>query len=78
MTRSPGSAADRAALVALFHAALVDTQISTSGSTYAYARRRPVTAIRTGAITPDTRPGPRSTRPRPTRAATTLTLARPR
>ncbi|MBW5483931.1 vanadium-dependent haloperoxidase, partial [Streptomyces bambusae] len=55
VTRSSGSAADRAALVALFHAALVDTQIATADSKYAYLRWRPVTAIRTGAI--DREPG---------------------
>ncbi|AUA08556.1 PAP2 superfamily protein [Streptomyces malaysiensis subsp. malaysiensis] len=33
--------------------ALVDTQIATSGSKYAYERWRPVTVIRTGAIDPD-------------------------
>ncbi|WP_407839853.1 vanadium-dependent haloperoxidase [Streptomyces sp. DSM 116496] len=53
VTRSQGSAAERAALVGLFHAALVDTQIATSDSKYAYTRWRPVTAIRTGAIAPD-------------------------
>ncbi|MEB8338092.1 phosphatase PAP2 family protein [Streptomyces endophyticus] len=39
--------------VALFHAALVNTQIATSDSKYAYLRWRPVTAIRTGTIAPD-------------------------
>ncbi|WP_308313401.1 vanadium-dependent haloperoxidase [Streptomyces sp. G1] len=53
VTRSHGSAAERAALVGLFHAELVDTQIATSDSKYAYTRWRPVTAIRTGAIAPD-------------------------
>lgn len=53
VTRSHGSAAERAALVGLFHAALVDTQIATSDSKYAYTRWRPVTAIRTGAIAAD-------------------------
>ncbi|WP_222722075.1 vanadium-dependent haloperoxidase [Actinomadura alba] len=46
LTRSPRSPADRAKLVALFHIALVDTQIATSDSKYAYLRWRPVTAIR--------------------------------
>ncbi|WP_369264791.1 hypothetical protein [Streptomyces sp. R35] len=45
--------AGQAGLVALFHVALVDTQIATSDSKYAYLRRRPVTAIRTGTIDPD-------------------------
>ncbi|MFH9403961.1 vanadium-dependent haloperoxidase [Streptomyces sp. NPDC017638] len=53
LARSPRSAAARARLVALFHVALVDTQIATSDSKYAYLRWRPVTAIRTGAIDPD-------------------------
>ncbi|MFE9630801.1 vanadium-dependent haloperoxidase [Streptomyces sp. NPDC006463] len=53
VARSHGSTADRAALLALFHAALVDTQIATSDSKYAYLRWRPVTAIRTGSIAPD-------------------------
>ncbi|MFD5512895.1 vanadium-dependent haloperoxidase [Streptomyces sp. NPDC127051] len=53
VTRSHGSAADRAELVALFHAALVDTQIATSDSKYAYARWRLVTAIRTGSVGTD-------------------------
>ncbi|GLW06494.1 hypothetical protein Misp01_16240 [Microtetraspora sp. NBRC 13810] len=38
--------AERAALVALFHVASVDTQIATSDAKYAYTRWRPVTAIR--------------------------------
>ncbi|MFF0085733.1 vanadium-dependent haloperoxidase [Streptomyces canus] len=45
--------AGQARLVALFHVALVDTQIATSDSKYAYDRWRPVTAIRTGTIDPD-------------------------
>ncbi|MEU7552685.1 vanadium-dependent haloperoxidase [Streptomyces sp. NPDC044571] len=53
VARSHRSAADRAELVALFHAALVDTQIATSDSKYAYTRWRPVTAIRTGDIATD-------------------------
>ncbi|MGW6706593.1 vanadium-dependent haloperoxidase [Streptomyces sp. NPDC054956] len=53
VTRSHGSAAERAGLIALFHAALVDTQIATSDSKYAYTRWRPVTAIRTGSIGTD-------------------------
>jgi len=51
--RAPRSSADRARLVALFHTALVDTQIATSDSKYAYERWRPVTAIRTGDIDRD-------------------------
>ncbi|MFJ3881065.1 vanadium-dependent haloperoxidase [Streptomyces sp. NPDC090077] len=53
VARSHGSSADRASLVALFHAASVDTQIATSDGKYTYVRWRPVTAIRTGAIDPD-------------------------
>ncbi|WP_241694998.1 vanadium-dependent haloperoxidase [Streptomyces sp. C] len=53
VARSHGSAADRASLVALFHAASVDTQIATSDGKYTYVRWRPVTAIRTGAVDPD-------------------------
>ncbi|MER5181170.1 vanadium-dependent haloperoxidase [Streptomyces sp. NPDC002896] len=51
--RAPRSDAARAELVALFHVALVDTQIATSDSKYAYTRWRPVTAIRTGSIDQD-------------------------
>ncbi|OAH12551.1 vanadium-dependent haloperoxidase [Streptomyces jeddahensis] len=51
--RAPRSDAERAELVALFHVALVDTQIATSDSKYAYTRWRPVTAIRTGSIAQD-------------------------
>ncbi|MEV6651687.1 vanadium-dependent haloperoxidase [Streptomyces sp. NPDC051219] len=51
--RAAGSAAERARLVALFHVALVDTQVATSDSKYAYERWRPVTAIRTGAVDRD-------------------------
>ncbi|MGK5531872.1 vanadium-dependent haloperoxidase [Streptomyces sp. URMC 129] len=39
---------ERATLVALFHTALVDTQIATSDSKYAYVTWRPVTALRAG------------------------------
>ncbi|MGV9455007.1 vanadium-dependent haloperoxidase [Streptomyces sp. NPDC003635] len=53
VARSALSSAGQARLVALFHVALVDTQIATSDSKYAYLRWRPVTAIRTGAIDPD-------------------------
>lgn len=53
VARSHGSTADRAALLALFHAASVDTRIATSDSKYTYVRWRPVTAIRTGAIGTD-------------------------
>ncbi|MFF9865152.1 vanadium-dependent haloperoxidase [Streptomyces sp. NPDC013953] len=53
VSRSPESVAARARLVALFHTALVDTQIATSDSKYAHLRWRPVTAIRTGSIDPD-------------------------
>ncbi|MEU3527798.1 vanadium-dependent haloperoxidase [Streptomyces sp. NPDC038707] len=53
LARSQRSAAGQARLVALFHVSLVDTQIATSDSKYAYLRWRPVTAIRTGDIDPD-------------------------
>lgn len=53
LARSSESSAQRAELVALFHIALVDTQIATSDTKYAYLRWRPVTAIRTGEIAPD-------------------------
>ncbi|MGW0477066.1 vanadium-dependent haloperoxidase [Streptomyces coeruleorubidus] len=53
LARSPQSSAGRARLVALFHIALVDTQIATSDTKYAYLRWRPVTAIRAGSIDPD-------------------------
>lgn len=53
LARAPHSTAGQARLVALFHVALVDTQIATSDSKYAYLRWRPVTAIRTGANDPD-------------------------
>ncbi|ATZ27994.1 vanadium-dependent haloperoxidase [Streptomyces lavendulae] len=53
VARSHGSTAQRAELLALFHAASVDTQIATSDSKYTYVRWRPVTAIRTGDIGTD-------------------------
>ncbi|WMC91026.1 vanadium-dependent haloperoxidase [Streptomyces rochei] len=53
LSRSPAGTAELARQVALFHVALVDTQIATSDGKYAYERWRPVTAIRTGAIDPD-------------------------
>ncbi|GAA4330408.1 vanadium-dependent haloperoxidase [Streptomyces venetus] len=53
LTRTNQGTAGQARLVALFHVALVDTQIATSDSKYAYERWRPVTAIRTGSIDPD-------------------------
>ena len=53
LTRSAGSLADQVALVAIFHVALVDTQIATSDAKYAYLRWRPVTAIRNDAVDPD-------------------------
>ncbi|MFC8077800.1 vanadium-dependent haloperoxidase [Streptomyces sp. NPDC057307] len=53
LSRSPGSTAQQARLVALFHVAEVDTQIATSDSKYAHLRWRPVTAVRTGTIDPD-------------------------
>jgi hypothetical protein len=53
LSRTGQGTAGQARLVALFHVALVDTQIATSDSKYAYERWRPVTAIRTGAIDPD-------------------------
>lgn len=46
LVQSDRSTAWRAALVAVFHVALVDTQIATSDAKYAYLRWRPVTAIR--------------------------------
>ncbi|GAA3730130.1 vanadium-dependent haloperoxidase [Plantactinospora mayteni] len=49
LAQSPEPAAWRARLVALFHVALVDTQIATSDTKYAYLRWRPVTAIQAGA-----------------------------
>ncbi|PAZ16846.1 phosphoesterase PA-phosphatase [Streptomyces sp. SA15] len=53
LARSPRSVPAQASLVALFHIALVDTQIATSDTKYAHLRWRPVTAIRTGTIDPD-------------------------
>ncbi|MER6347282.1 vanadium-dependent haloperoxidase [Streptomyces sp. NPDC001595] len=53
LARGEQGVAGQARLVALFHVALVDTQIATSDTKYAYERWRPVTAIRTGAIDPD-------------------------
>nr|BFE37510.1 vanadium-dependent haloperoxidase [Actinomadura rugatobispora] len=46
LARSQRPVAARASLVALFHVALVDTQIATSDTKYAYVSWRPVTAIR--------------------------------
>ncbi|MEJ3749854.1 vanadium-dependent haloperoxidase [Actinomycetes bacterium KLBMP 9797] len=46
LTQSRQPLAWRARLVALFHVSLVDTQIATSDTKYAYLRWRPVTAIR--------------------------------
>ncbi|WP_326595581.1 phosphoesterase PA-phosphatase [Streptomyces sp. NBC_01803] len=45
LARSGESLPERAALVALFHTASVDTQIATSDSKYAYVTWRPVTAL---------------------------------
>ena len=52
--------AARTRLVALFHVALVDTQIATSDAKYAYLRWRPVTAIRSADLDgdPATEPDP--------------------
>ncbi|WP_235018165.1 vanadium-dependent haloperoxidase [Thermomonospora echinospora] len=60
LARSHRPAAERATLVALFHVALVDTQIATSDTKYAYLRWRPVTAIRSADIDgdPATSPDP--------------------
>ncbi|NJP35118.1 vanadium-dependent haloperoxidase [Micromonospora thermarum] len=49
LAQSTRPIATRAGLVAIFHVALVDTQIATSDAKYAYLRWRPVTAIRAGA-----------------------------
>jgi len=46
LAQSTRPVAWRARLVAIFHVALVDTQIATSDAKYAYLRWRPVTAIR--------------------------------
>ncbi|MEU9337700.1 vanadium-dependent haloperoxidase [Streptomyces sp. NPDC048290] len=53
LARADRDPAEQALSVALFHTTLVDTQIATSDSKYAYERWRPVTAIRTGTIDPD-------------------------
>ncbi|MCU7725453.1 vanadium-dependent haloperoxidase [Actinoplanes sp. KI2] len=50
-TRRP--LAQRIALIALFHAATIDAQITTYRAKYRYLFWRPVTAIRTGAVAPD-------------------------
>ncbi|OKI63402.1 vanadium-dependent haloperoxidase [Micromonospora sp. CB01531] len=49
LAQSTRPTAWRTSLVAIFHVALVDTQITTSDAKYAYLRWRPVTAIRAGA-----------------------------
>ncbi|GGM16723.1 MULTISPECIES: vanadium-dependent haloperoxidase [Micromonospora] len=46
LAQSTHPVARRAGLVAIFHVALVDTQIATSDAKYAYLRWRPVTALR--------------------------------
>ncbi|WP_049574290.1 vanadium-dependent haloperoxidase, partial [Streptomyces sp. SBT349] len=51
LERLDGSLTERATLVALFHVALVDTQIATSDSKYAHLRWRPVTALHAGGDT---------------------------
>jgi hypothetical protein len=48
LARLDAPLAERAALVALHHAALVDVQIATSDSKYHYLTWRPVTALRAG------------------------------
>ncbi|MFF9624434.1 vanadium-dependent haloperoxidase [Streptomyces griseosporeus] len=53
LARGGEDVAGQARLVALFHTALVDTQIATSDTKYAYERWRPVTALRTGTLDPD-------------------------
>jgi hypothetical protein len=60
VAQSRQSLAWRAALVAIFHVALVDTQIATSDTKYAYLLWRPVTAIRNADIDgdPATSPDP--------------------
>jgi hypothetical protein len=45
--------AQRIALIALFHAATIDAQITTYKAKYRYLFWRPVTAIRTGSVAPD-------------------------
>lgn len=63
LSRTDQGVAGQARLVALFHVALVDTQIATSDSKYAYERWRPVTAIRTGSVDPDPQWTPLHTTP---------------
>ncbi|HEX2313217.1 MAG TPA: vanadium-dependent haloperoxidase [Thermomonospora sp.] len=60
LARSKRPLAARTKLVALFHVALVDTQIATSDTKYAYLRWRPITAIRSADIDgdPTTTPDP--------------------
>ncbi|MFF8674171.1 vanadium-dependent haloperoxidase [Streptomyces sp. NPDC015242] len=53
LSRTSQGPSGQARLVALFHVALVDTQIATADSKYAHERWRPVTAIRTGTLDPD-------------------------
>ncbi|MFI0444055.1 vanadium-dependent haloperoxidase [Actinomadura sp. 6N118] len=53
LARSHQRPAAQATLVALFHVALVDTQIATSDTKYAYLRWRPITAIRSAEIDGD-------------------------
>lgn len=53
LRQTGGSLLRRAVLVAAFHAVLVDTQIATSDTKYAYLRWRPVTAIRNDRADPD-------------------------
>ncbi|MFI5908545.1 vanadium-dependent haloperoxidase [Dactylosporangium sp. NPDC051541] len=45
--------AQRIALIAVFHAATIDAQITTYKAKYRYLAWRPITAIRTGAVYPD-------------------------
>ncbi|MFH8368339.1 vanadium-dependent haloperoxidase [Streptomyces sp. NPDC018031] len=69
LTRSVGQPlTSRTRLVALFHIALVDTQIATSDSKYAHLRWRPVTAIRSADLDgdPATAPDPHWTPLHPT------------
>jgi hypothetical protein len=49
LAQSNRPAAWRASLVAIFHVAVVDTQIATSDTKYAYLRWRPITAIQASA-----------------------------
>ncbi|AEV86392.1 phosphoesterase PA-phosphatase [Actinoplanes sp. SE50] len=44
---------ERVGLIALFHAATIDAQITTYQAKYRFLRWRPVTAIRTGSVDPD-------------------------